>query len=112
MRSTKARTLNGGVTMERTARAKNEPKRPSDSSRPSTRSPSSSNGRRTAQVGASAIEGSAVDPERPEGKARGVEGVLEHEDAGQSRSVPPRVFPRAARTLCLQEITDAAADHA
>src|SRR2546426_10663803 len=101
MRSTKARTLNGGVTMERTARAKNEPKRPSDSSRPSTRSPSSSNGRRTAQVGASAIEGSAVDPERPEGKVSGVEVGLEHEDAGQARPGPPRGLPGAVRTLCL-----------
>src|SRR2546425_13220717 len=101
MRSTKARTLNGGVAMERTARAKNEPKRPSDTSRPSTRSPSSSNGRRTAQVGASAIEGSAVDPERPEGKVRGVEVGLEHEDAGKARAGPPRVFPGAVRTLCL-----------
>src|SRR3989442_3500474 len=98
MRSTKARTLNGGVTMERTARAKNEPKRPSDSSRPSTRSPSSSNGRRTAQVGASAIEGSAVDPERPEGQGRRVEEGPEHEDAGESRSLSTRVVARVDPT--------------
>src|SRR6266446_3937179 len=106
MRSTNARNLKGGVTRVASARRKNVPKRPSDTTIPIAHRPSASKGLRKGESGRSAMHGAAIDAERPEGKVFGVEVVLQHEHAREPGAVPPGIVPRAVRLLGAQEIRD------
>src|SRR5262245_679943 len=108
MRSTKARGLNGGVTSENTASARKLPKRPSDSTTARTRSPSQSNGRSGTGSGRSAIEASAIDPQRPQREILRVQMVLEHEDAREAGAIPVLVVPGAVFALGRDQMLDPA----
>src|SRR5262245_1286005 len=109
MRSTKARSLKGGVRSVASVWAKNAPNRPSETTMSMAHRPSASKGRRT-ETDPSVIYGAAVDSERPEREVLRVEVVLQHEDAWEAGAVPPRVLPRAVRPLGPHEIIDAALD--
>src|SRR5438093_9773633 len=107
MRSTNARTLNGGVTIAISASAKKVPKRPSESTTERVQPPTASNGRSAGESGRSAML-AAVDSQRPEREVLRVQVVLEIEDAREPGAVPERVLPRAIGVLGSQEILDAA----
>src|SRR2546426_10698977 len=110
MRSTNARTLNGGVTMVASVCRKNVPKRPSDTTMSIAHRPRASKGTRTGDSGRSAMHGAAIDAERPQREVLRVEVVVQHEHAREPRAVPPRVVPRAVRPLRPHEIRDPALD--
>src|SRR2546428_11009360 len=110
MRSTKARTLNGGVTIVARASNMNVPKRPSASTTPLAQRPRASNGTSGRAGGRSAMHDAAIHSQRPQRKVLGIEVVLEHEDARESRPVPERVLPRALGLLRPQQMGDAPLD--
>src|SRR5712691_3170311 len=110
MRSTNARTLNGGVTSVASVCRKNVPKRPSETTMSVAHRPRASKGTRTGDSGRSAMHGAAVHAERPQRKVLRVEVIVEHEHAREPGAVPPRVVPRAVIPLRRQEIRDPALD--
>src|SRR5262245_46065501 len=102
IRSTNARSLNGGVRSAARASAKKVPKRPSESTTAMVQPPTASNGRSAGASGRSGMR-SAVDSQRPEREILGVQVVLQVEDPREARAVPQRVFPRAVVALRAQE---------
>src|SRR5262245_24717921 len=107
IRSTNARTLNGGVKSAARASAKKMPNRPSASTTAIAQPPTASKGR---SAGASDRSGmrSAINSQRPEREILGVQVVLQVEDPREARAVPERVFPRPVLALRAQEVVDAA----
>src|SRR5262245_29234410 len=87
-RPTRAPHLKGGVTIEARAIPKKVPKRPSDWREATTAAPRRSKGRSAAGTGCSVIKAAAIDPQRPKWKVRGVQVVLQHEDAGEAGAIP------------------------
>src|SRR5262250_350051 len=98
MRSTNARSLNGGVTRAASASARNVPNRPRESTRAIVQPPTASNGRSAGASGGSGMR-AAIDSQRPEREILGVQVVLQIEDARKARPVPEGVFPRAVVAL-------------
>src|SRR5262245_42770278 len=109
IRSTNARSLNGGVNSAARASAKKVPNRPSESTIAIVRPPTASKGRSAGASGRSGMR-SAVDSQRPEREILGVQMVLQVEDTRKARAVPERVFPRAVVALRSQQVIDAAFD--
>src|SRR5262249_45524543 len=99
MRSTNARSLNGGVTRVASVRTKNVPKRPSETTMSTAHRPRASKGTRTAGKGRSAMHLAAIHAECPQREVLRVQVVVQHEHAREPRAVPPRVFPGAVRPL-------------
>src|SRR5215813_10985336 len=109
IRSTNARSLNGGVASAARASAKKAPNRPRESTSAIVRPPTASKGRSAGASGRSGMR-AAVDSQRPEREILSVQVVLQIEDTGKARAVPQRVLPRAVVTLVLEQIVDAALD--
>src|SRR5437867_10822839 len=109
IRSTNARSLNGGVSSAARASPKKLPNRPSESTIAIVQPPTASKGRSPGASGRSGMR-AAVDSQRPEREILGVQMVLQVEDARKARSVPERVFARPVLALRPQQISDAAVD--
>src|SRR5437867_9067117 len=107
MRSTNARTLNGGVTIAISASTKKVPKRPSESTTEMVQPPTASNGRSAGESGRSAMR-AAVDSQRPEREVLRIQMVLQIEHAREPGAVPERVLPRAVGVLGSEQILNAA----
>src|SRR5215813_6403886 len=107
IRSTNARSLNGGVASAARASAKKAPNRPRESTSAIVRPPTASNGRSAGASGGSGMR-AAIDSQRPEREILGVQMVLQVEDAREPGAVPERVVPRAVVALRSQKIIDAA----
>src|SRR4029450_13049346 len=107
MRSTNARSLNGGVARAASASAKKVPTRPSEPTMEIVQPPTASKGRSAGATGRSGMR-PAVDSQRPEWEVLGVQVVLQIEDPREARAVPEGVLPRAVLALTAQEIVDAA----
>src|SRR5262245_32392482 len=105
-RPTRAPHLKGGVTNEARAIPKKVPKRPSDWREATTAAPRRSKGRSAAGTGCSVIKAAAIDPQRPKWKVRGVQVVLQHEDAGEAGAIPVPILPGAILLLRRHEVRD------